>query len=61
LDNEDARYVLIADLTRTPLAPLVDALLLPKTEDSLPMWRSSGWDARTVSEALPTGVALDVS
>jgi len=61
LDNEDAPYVLIADLTRTPLAPLVDALLLPKTEDSLPMWRSSGWDARTVSEALPTGVALDVS
>ena len=56
LDEDEPRYVLVADLARVPLSPLVDALLLPKTPESLPMWTASGWENRCVADALPPQV-----
>ena len=53
LDEDEPRYVLVADLARVPLSPLVDALLLPKTPESLPMWTASGWESRCVADAVP--------
>ena len=52
LDEDEPRYVLIADLARMPLAPLVDALLLPKTTESAAMWATSEWDRRCALDAV---------
>ncbi len=52
LDEDEPRYVLIADLARMPLGPLVDALLLPKTTESAAMWAASGWDHRCALDAV---------
>ena len=52
LDEDEPRYVLIADLARMPLAPLVDALLLPKTTESAAMWAASDWDRRCALDAV---------
>jgi membrane protein len=52
LDEDEPRYVLIADLARMPLAPLVDALLLPKTTESAAMWAASDWDRRYALDAV---------
>ena len=52
LDEDEPRYVLIADLARMPLGPLVDALLLPKTTESAAMWGASDWDRRCALDAV---------
>jgi membrane protein len=58
LDETHSRYVLLANLELMPLAPLVQALLLPKSRHSLAMWHASGWADKTVQEALPNGDVL---
>ena len=58
LDEEQARYVLLAKLEHMPLAPLVQALLLPASSESKAMWAASGWANTTVQQALPTGDVL---
>ncbi len=58
LDEEQARYVLLAKLDLMPLAPLVQALLLPASSESKAMWQASGWSHATVQQALPTGEVL---
>ncbi len=52
LDEDEPRYVLIADLARMPLGPLVDALLLPETTESAAMWAASDWDHRCALDAV---------
>jgi len=39
-DEEDTRYVLLADVASTALEPLIRHLLLPYTEASAPLWKS---------------------
>lgn len=53
LDEEDARYVLLADLATTPLAPLAERLLLPVRTGTQNMWEMSRWPAIYVAEVLP--------
>jgi membrane protein len=58
LDEEEARYVLLANLSRMPLTPLVQALLLPLSIESKAMWATSGWGGVCVQQALPSGEVL---
>lgn len=53
LDEEEARYVLLADLSSTPLAPLVERLLLPVRPSTQNMWKNSRWSAIYVADVLP--------
>ena len=53
LDEEEARYVLLVDLTKTPLAPLTERLLLPVRLSTQAMWEKSQWSAIYVAEVLP--------
>jgi membrane protein len=39
-DEEDTRYILLADAKATALAPLMRELLLPESEASLKLWQS---------------------
>jgi membrane protein len=58
LDEEEARYVLLVDLSRMALTPLVQALLLPLSSESKAMWATSGWKGACVQQALPSGEVL---
>ena len=58
LDEEEARYVLLVNLSRMPLTPLVQALLLPLSSESKAMWATSGWGETCVQQALPSGEVL---
>jgi membrane protein len=53
LDEEEARYVLLVDLAKTPLAPLTERLLLPVRSSTQAMWEKSRWPAICVAEVLP--------
>ena len=53
LDEEEARYVLLVDLAKTPLAPLTERLLLPVRISTQAMWEKSHWSAIYVAEVLP--------
>lgn len=53
LDEEEARYVLLVDLAKTPLAPLTERLLLPVRISTQSMWEKSHWSAIYVAEVLP--------
>lgn len=53
LDEEDARYVLLADLATTSLAPLAERLLLPVRTGTQNMWEMSRWPVIYVAEVLP--------
>ena len=53
LDEEEARYVLLVDLAKTPLAPLTERLLLPVRISTQAMWEKSRWPAIYVAEVLP--------
>jgi len=61
LDEEQARWVLLVDPGATPLAPLVNGLLLRRTLHTAAMWHASGWDRLTLGQALadlqPRGTA----
>jgi len=50
-DNE-ARYVLLVDPDRTPLEPLVDELLLDKTDATRKLWTRAGWAETRLREVL---------
>jgi membrane protein len=50
-DNE-ARYVLLVDPDRTPIEPLVDELLLDKTDATRKLWSRAGWAETRLREVL---------
>ena len=52
LADEAARYVLLADPDTTPLAPLLDALLLHQEESTRNLWKTGGWSTITLRQAL---------
>jgi membrane protein len=52
LDEEQARWVLLVDPATTPVAPLVNSLLLRRTLHTEAMWQASGWDGLSLGQAL---------
>lgn len=50
--QKEARYVLMADPQTTLLGPLVQELLLRRLPSTEPLWDSSGWSGRRLSEVL---------
>ena len=53
LEEGEPRYVLLADPAHTPLAPLLQQMLLTHTDSTRPLWSSAGWDTRLLCEVLP--------
>ncbi len=51
--GSEARYVLLADLQETPLAPLADALLVSHIDSTQPVWRQMGIAQLHVADVLP--------
>ncbi len=51
--GSEARYVLLADLQETPLAPLADALLVSQIDSTQPVWRQMGIAQLHVADVLP--------
>ena len=41
--DEESNYILLANPDRTLLEPLMQRLLLDKTDSTLPLWLSAGW------------------
>ncbi|WP_296443283.1 YihY family inner membrane protein [Rhodoferax sp. UBA5149] len=52
LADEAARYVLLADPDTTPLAPLLNALLLRREESTQNLWENGRWPSLILREAL---------
>jgi membrane protein len=52
LEEEEARWVLLVDPWVTPLAPLVNSLLLRRALHTEAMWDASGWDKLSLGQAL---------
>jgi membrane protein len=50
--DEAARYVLLADPDTTPLAPLLQALLLGRQDSTESLWKNGDWTALRLREAL---------
>jgi len=50
--GDGARFVLLADPDTTPLAPLLDALLLHQDDSTRNFWQNGGWSAMKLREAL---------
>ncbi|OYU43648.1 MAG: hypothetical protein CFE44_17250 [Burkholderiales bacterium PBB4] len=50
--SQDARYVLLIEPQATLLAPLVDALLLPKTPVTHKLWQTGRWPSVSLRDAL---------
>ena len=50
--DETARYVLLADPDTTPLAPLLNTLLLRQEDSTRNLWQNSRWVAMKLREAL---------
>jgi membrane protein len=48
----ESRYILLADPDQTPLEPLMQQLLLDKTESTLPLWTRANWDALSLRQVL---------
>ncbi|MBA4265667.1 MAG: hypothetical protein C0453_11340, partial [Comamonadaceae bacterium] len=57
LDEEDERYVLLVDLEKISLAPLVERLLLAHSDSTARFWTLSQWRQLTVAQALQTSDA----
>ncbi|AMO24548.1 YihY family inner membrane protein [Ramlibacter solisilvae] len=51
-DEERTRFLLLADTGATPLAPLVERLLLPQSPVTAGLWRSSRLGVMTLKDAL---------
>lgn len=49
---DEPRYVLLADPQQTPLAPLVQELLVRRLPATDALWRSAGWSERRLSDVL---------
>ena len=58
LDEDEARWVLLVDPAATPLAPLVNGLLLRRTLHTEAMWQASGWDGLSLAQALAARTPL---
>lgn len=52
LDEEDERYVLLVDPAATPMAPLLDRLLLASRPGNARFWSESRWSQMTLAQAL---------
>ena len=52
LAEAEARYVLLADPSRTPAGPLIERLLLPQDTSTGPVWACSRWDGAVVADLL---------
>lgn len=50
--DQEARYILLADPDQTPLEPLMQQLLLDKTDSTLPLWTRANWDALNLRQVL---------
>lgn len=48
----ESRYILLADPDRTPLEPLMQQLLLDKTESTATLWKEARWSALTLRQVL---------
>ena len=48
----ESRYILLSDPDQTPLAPLMQLLLLDKTDSTLPLWTRANWDALNLRQGL---------
>ena len=48
----ESRYILLADPDQTPLEPLMQLLLLDKTDSTLPIWAAAGWSDIKLRQAL---------
>ena len=48
----ESRYILLADPDQTPLEPLIQQLLLDKTDATLPLWAAAGWSDIKLRQAL---------
>ena len=48
----ESRYILLADPDQTPLEPLLQLLLLDKTDSTLPLWTHANWDALSLRQVL---------
>ena len=51
-DGDEARYLLLADPDATPLEPLMQQLLLDKTESTRNLWENARWPSLYVRDAL---------
>ena len=52
-EGSESRYVLLADLEVTPLAPLADALLVSEMDSTQNLWRHMGIAQLHVADVLP--------
>ena len=50
--DEESNYILLADPDQTPLEPLIQRLLLNKTDSTLPLWVAAGWSNIKLRQAL---------
>ena len=50
--DEESNYILLADPDQTPLEPLIQRLLLSKTDSTLPLWLAAGWSNIRLRQAL---------
>ena len=50
--EEESRYILLADPDQTRLEPLMQRLLLVKTDSTLPLWMQARWDVLTLRQVL---------
>jgi len=50
--DEESSYVLLADPEQTLLEPLMQRLLLEKTESTSPLWQQANWSALTLRQVL---------
>ena len=50
--GEESNYILLADPEQTMLEPLMQQLLLDKTDSTLPLWRQANWSALRLQPVL---------
>ena len=58
LDEEEGRWVLLVDPLVTPLAPLVNSLLLSRAPHTQSMWEVSRWESARLAQAIDGGGAV---
>ena len=50
--DEESNYILLADPDQTPFDPLIQRLLLNKTDSTLALWIAAGWSNMKLRQAL---------
>ena len=51
-DGQESSYILLVDPDRTPLEPLMQWLLLDKSESTLPLWTQAKWSTLNLRQVL---------